>query len=141
MSQAVFTPDYEAIIKGATNGITSKIGWTKKQYQSGGPFDKWLEEVKTCQSFAACCPEAGYANIIIRDFPTISFVSKVINKNFDVASGDESDCEDKEFKRLQKEAADEKEIERLQKQKEEKQAAKDREERIIKENKYAAERG
>ena len=65
----------------------------KKQYAVGGPFDKWLKTVKTCVSRLSCCLSEGYGNIIQRDFPTKSFTSAVINKNFKNPSGDQLTCE------------------------------------------------
>ena len=65
----------------------------KDQYAVGGAFDKWLKTVKTCRSRLSCCPTAGNGNIIVRDFPTRSFTSSVVNKNFKNPSGDELKCE------------------------------------------------
>ena len=65
----------------------------QNQYAVGGPFDKWLKTIKTCVSRLSCCLSEGYANIIQRDFPTKSFTSAVINKNFQSPSGDQLTCE------------------------------------------------
>ena len=41
----------------------------------------------------SCCQSEGYGNIIRRDFPTKSFTSSVINKNFKKPSGQQLACE------------------------------------------------
>ena len=69
----------------------------KEQYAPGGPYEKWLKTVKTCRTRESCCPAAGYGNILVRDFPTKSFTSSVINKNFIKPSADEAACEKREI--------------------------------------------
>ena len=77
----------------------------KEQYAPGGPYDKWLKTVKTCRTRESCCPAAGHGNIIVRDFPTKSFTSSVINKNFMKPSVREEACEKAEEKAVQDKAA------------------------------------
>jgi len=95
VAQGLWTPDFDAIWKGMLyKSKPSLYHWTKDQYRQGGPFEKWLKKVKTCKSRKECCAElSGYANIIIRDFPTVSFGIEVVNKNFNWADADELDCE------------------------------------------------
>ena len=95
VAQGLWTPDFDAILQGVLyKSKPSLYHWTKDQYRQGGPFEKWLKKVKTCNSRKECCEKlSGYANIIIRDFPTVSFGVEVVNKNFNWADGDELDCE------------------------------------------------
>ena len=95
VAQGLWTPNFDAIWKGMLyKSKPSLYHWTKDQYRQGGPFEKWLKKVKTCKSRKECCAElSGYANIIIRDFPTVSFGIEVVNKNFNWADADELDCE------------------------------------------------
>ena len=95
MASAIFTPDTDAIFKNMLfKSRPSLYHWTKDQYKQGGHFDKWLKTVKTCKSRKQCCKGLrGYANIVIRDFPTVAFGAAVVNKNFNWADGGELDCE------------------------------------------------
>ena len=99
MSQAIWTPDGKAIAKHMGNILDPKPNlyrWTESQYTSGGPFDKWLRTVETCNTRIICCGLSGLANIVIRDFPTPEFSSAVINKNFKMSPG-QFECEQNEL--------------------------------------------
>ena len=67
--------------------------WVRGQYKENGPFADWLKTVKTCTTRAACCSPKDNSNIIVRDYPNRPFVSRVVNKNFQIASGDELECD------------------------------------------------
>ena len=69
--------------------------WVMGQYAESGPFKDWLKTVKTCKSRSICCSASGHSNIIVRDYPNRAFVSRVVNKNFQFASGEEAECEQK----------------------------------------------
>ena len=100
VSQAVFTPDGNAILKNTlAPGPMRKPSlfyWTKRQYAIGGPFDKWMKTLQPCRSRLTCCEnKTGLGNIVMRDFATRSFSSSLISKNFNWASGSELECEQK----------------------------------------------
>ena len=101
VSQAIWTPDNEEIEKWTLKSSPlrpSLYCWTELQYQANGPFDKWLKTVETCRTNVKCCENPrGIGNIIIRDFPTPDFGSAVVNKNFQSATGNQRECEDKQF--------------------------------------------
>ena len=109
VSQAVFKPD-ENVITVNTLEIPrrpSLYHWTKPQYEEKGPFDNWLKKLNVCRTREKCCVSAEYtpsnfANIIIRDFPTKTFISTVIAKNYkspQSAKGSEGECEEEEYKK------------------------------------------
>ena len=106
ISQAIWTPDGKAIAKHTLNIADPKPNlyrWTESQYTSGGPFDKWLRTVQTCYTRLACCSVSGFANIIMRDFPTPESSSAIVSKNFKGPVGAQGDCEKNElFKEEQK---------------------------------------
>ena len=104
--------------------------WVRGQYKENGPFADWLKTVKTCTTRAACCSPKDNSNIIVRDYPNRPFVSRVVNKNFQVASGDELECDRRMIVEELKAIKDEEERERRQKEEEE---------RIKKENERIAE--
>ena len=98
VSQAVFTPNGNAILKNTlAPGPMRKpslFHWTEKQYEIGGPFDKWMKTLQPCRSRLTCCKnKTGLGNIVMRDFATRSFSSSLISKNFNWASGSELECE------------------------------------------------
>ena len=96
-SQAIFTPSDLSIMWTATKrGRPSLFQWTKKQYEENGQFDEWLKSVKTCRTRTKCCEAQKYGNIISRDFPTSTFASNVVMRNYKSASsatGSEGSCE------------------------------------------------
>ena len=97
VSQAVWTPT-EEVIKKWTPARPSLYHWTADQYKPNGPFDQWLKTVETCKTNVKCCENPrGIGNIIIRDFPTPDFGAAVVNKNFQVATGDQRKCEDEQL--------------------------------------------
>ena len=97
VSQAIWTPDENVLDKWTLNSSPAKPSlyrWTELQYQTNGPFYKWLKTFETCRSTVKCCENpSGIGNIIIRDFPTPEFGSAVISKNFKPVSGNQRVCE------------------------------------------------
>ena len=104
--------------------------WVMGQYKENGPFADWLKTVKTCKSRSICCSASDHSNIIVRDFPNRAFVSRVVNKNFQFASGEEAECEQKIIDAELQKIRDEEERLRLQAEEAE---------RIRKENERLAE--
>ena len=102
--------------------------WTSGQYQEGGPFFKWLKDVKACTSRSKCCPGSGRSNVVIRDFPTNTFAARVVQKNYLTPDGDELECERAEIAKELQAIKDEEE--RIRKQKEEEDRIKKENERI-----------
>ena len=120
--------------------------WIRGQ---NGPFADWLKTVKTCKSRSVCCSASDHSNIIVRDYPNRPFVSRVVNKNFQFASGEEAECEQKiidaelqairdEEERLRK-LAEEAERIRLEKERLAEIARKEEEERLKEEQRKKEE--